>query len=248
MPFKRDHSRRLLTFAKAMRTGQTDAERKLWHLLRPKKYGGQELRPDVMYEVAGELARGDGSVAWVYAVMSIHDLFMGYFPEEAQAEYWAKDVISSSSFMPGGKATATRGGYNVTGKWSFCSGIDNSQWMLLGCVFGMLDMQPPMPDVRFVMVPTADCKIIDDFYHQQITEGNLIPNVEAAWDEIAAFHIGDNPGRFEPTTGEINYRNLFKWIHQKGYQGVLCMEHGQSKPRKEGEQADIDAYRVCDQY
>ncbi|MBP1595213.1 MAG: hyi [Acidobacteria bacterium] len=97
-------------------------------------------------------------------------------------------------------------------------------------------------------VNSPSCKIINDMYHQQITEGNLIPNIEAAWDEIAAFHIGDNPGRNEPTTGEINYRNVFKWIHGKGYQGVLCMEHGQSKPGKDGERAVIEAYRACDQF
>jgi hydroxypyruvate isomerase len=97
-------------------------------------------------------------------------------------------------------------------------------------------------------VNSPSCKILDDMYHQQITEGNLIPNIDAAWSEIAAFHIGDNPGRNEPTSGEINYRNVFKWIHGKGYDGVLCMEHGQSKPGREGEQAVIDAYRACDQF
>jgi hydroxypyruvate isomerase len=97
-------------------------------------------------------------------------------------------------------------------------------------------------------VRSPSCKIINDMYHQQITEGNLIPNIEAAWDEIAAFHIGDNPGRKEPTSGEINYRNVFKFIHDKGYTGVLGMEHGQSKPGLEGERAVIDAYRACDQF
>jgi len=97
-------------------------------------------------------------------------------------------------------------------------------------------------------VNSPSCKILNDMYHQQITEGNLIPNIEAAWSEIAAFHIGDNPGRWEPTSGEINYRNIFKWIHAKGYEGVLCMEHGQSKPGRDGEQAVIDAYRASDQF
>ena len=97
-------------------------------------------------------------------------------------------------------------------------------------------------------VNSPSCKIVNDIYHQQITEGNLIPNIEAGWDEIAAFHLGDNPGRQEPTSGEINYRNVFKYIHGRGYQGVLCMEHGQSKPGKEGERAIIDAYRACDQF
>ena len=97
-------------------------------------------------------------------------------------------------------------------------------------------------------VNSPSCKILDDIYHQQITEGNLIPNIDLAWDEIAAFHLGDSPGRKEPTTGEINYRNIFKHIYQKGYKDVLCMEHGQSQPGKAGERAVIDAYRWCDNF
>ncbi len=97
-------------------------------------------------------------------------------------------------------------------------------------------------------VGSPSCKIVNDLYHQQITEGNLIPNIDMAWDEIASFHLGDTPGRNEPTTGEINYKNIFKHLHQKGYQGVLCMEHGRSKPGKEGEVAVIEAYGACDNF
>jgi len=92
------------------------------------------------------------------------------------------------------------------------------------------------------------CKIVNDVYHQQISEGNIIPNIEAAWDEIGAFHVGDNPGRKEPTSGEINFRNVFKYIHGRGYQGPICMEHGQSRPGIEGERAVIDAYRYADAF
>ncbi len=95
-------------------------------------------------------------------------------------------------------------------------------------------------------VDSPACKILDDLYHQQVTEGNLIPNVDAAWEEIAYFQIGDNPGRDEPTTGEINYRNVFRHIRDKGYQGVLGMEHGNSRPGREGEMAVIEAYRSVD--
>ncbi len=92
------------------------------------------------------------------------------------------------------------------------------------------------------------CKIVNDLYHQQITEGNLIPNIDASWEEIAAFHVGDSPGRREPGTGEINYRNVFKHIAAKGYDGVLCMEHGRSLPGKDGEKALIEAYRAADNF
>ena len=97
-------------------------------------------------------------------------------------------------------------------------------------------------------VGSPSCKILFDMYHQQITEGNIIPNIDRAWSEIAYFQVGDNPGRKEPTTGEMNYRNIFKHIHSKGYTGVMGMEHGNSRPGKEGEQAVIDAYVASDNF
>jgi hydroxypyruvate isomerase len=72
--------------------------------------------------------------------------------------------------------------------------------------------------------------------------------MDLLWDEIAYIQIGDNPGRDEPTTGEINYRKIFQHLHQKGYQGVLGMEHGNSKRGKAGEQAVIEAYRWSDDF
>ena len=97
-------------------------------------------------------------------------------------------------------------------------------------------------------VNSPACKILDDLYHQQVTEGNLIPNIDAAWDEIAYFQVGDNPGRCEPTTGEINYRNVFRHIHEKGFTGVVGMEHGISGSGKEGEAALLRAYREVDDF
>ncbi len=97
-------------------------------------------------------------------------------------------------------------------------------------------------------VDSPSCKILFDIYHQQITEGNLIPNIDASWDEIAYFQVGDNPGRKEPTSGEINYLNVFKHIHAKGFKGVVGMEHGNSKAGAEGEMAVIEAYRKSDNF
>ncbi|KSA12634.1 hydroxypyruvate isomerase family protein [Maribacter dokdonensis] len=97
-------------------------------------------------------------------------------------------------------------------------------------------------------VDSPSCKILFDIYHQQIQEGNLIPNMEASWSEIAYIQIGDNPGRKEPTTGEINYDNVFKWIHEQGYDGILGMEHGNSREGKEGELAVIEAYKKVDSF
>ncbi|HZM00120.1 MAG TPA: TIM barrel protein, partial [Planctomycetota bacterium] len=95
-------------------------------------------------------------------------------------------------------------------------------------------------------VDSPACKILFDLYHQQITEGNLIPNIDRAWSEVAYFQTGDNPGRNEPGTGEINYQSVFAHLAEKGYAGVIGMEHGNSAAGAEGERAVIAAYRACD--
>ena len=97
-------------------------------------------------------------------------------------------------------------------------------------------------------VNSPACKILFDMYHMQRNEGNIIKNIEATWDEIAYFQIGDNPGRKEPGTGEMNYKNIFKYIHQKGYRGIYGMEHGIAGKGKEGELALIEAYRQADNF
>lgn len=97
-------------------------------------------------------------------------------------------------------------------------------------------------------VNSPSCKILFDMYHMQRNEGDIINNMNRTWDEIAYLQIGDNPGRKEPTTGEMNYKNIFKHIYNKGYRGILGMEHGNAKPGKEGEQALITAYRETDAF
>ncbi len=97
-------------------------------------------------------------------------------------------------------------------------------------------------------VRSPSCKILYDLYHQQIQRGNLIPNIDLAWNETAYFQAGDNPGRKEPGTGEVNYRRVFEHLHRKGFNGVIGMEHGNSRPGKEGELAVIQAYRAADDF
>ena len=97
-------------------------------------------------------------------------------------------------------------------------------------------------------VNSPSCKILYDAYHQQKNEGNLIQLMNQCWSEIAYIQVGDNPGRKEPTTGEINYKNVFKWLHEKGYKGIVGMEHGMSKGGKEGEDKLVAAYREVDNF
>ena len=95
-------------------------------------------------------------------------------------------------------------------------------------------------------VGSENIKILFDFYHVQIQEGNVLPTLDYAWDEIAYIQMGDTPGRNEPTSGEINFKNALQHIHDKGYKGFVGMEHGTSKPGKEGELSTLEAYRSID--
>lgn len=97
-------------------------------------------------------------------------------------------------------------------------------------------------------VASPSCKFLFDIYHMQRNEGNIINNINKAWDEIGYIQIGDNPGRKEPGTGEVNYKNIFKHLYNKGYKGVMGMEHGNALPGKEGELALIKAYRDSDNF
>ncbi len=97
-------------------------------------------------------------------------------------------------------------------------------------------------------VNSPSCKILYDIYHMQKNEGHLIHNIDLTWKEIAYFQIGDNPGRKEPTTGEINYKNVFKHIHSRSTDFVLGMEHGNSVDGAEGEEKVIEAYIESDDF
>lgn len=164
-----------------------------------------------------------------------------------------------ATVVPGAFDTGTEWEYqtaNVIDNLKYCAEILEPSGLIM--VLEPLNPWRDHPGLFLTKIPQAyqicksvgspSCKILDDLYHQQITEGNLIPNMEYSWDEIAYFQVGDNPGRKEPTTGEINYKNVFKYIHEKGFKGIVGMEHGNSKPGKEGERAVINAYKYCDSF
>ena len=178
-----------------------------------------------------------------------------------------KDCVEFAKRVNGKWALLVPGAYDNGLEWDYQTAnvIDNLRYCAEICEpSGLVIVLEPLnawtnhPGRFLTKIPQAymicravnspSLKIVDDIYHQQITEGNLIPNIDMAWSEIASFHLGDNPGRKEPTTGEINYKNIFKHLYKKGYDGVLCMEHGRSKPGKEGEMAVIEAYRACDDF
>ena len=130
---------------------------------------------------------------------------------------------------------------------------------------GLVMVLEPLSDTPDLFLRTSDqtyaicravnspaCKVLYDIYHMQKNEGNVITHIDLAWNEIGYFQIGDNPGRKEPTTGEINYKRIFEHIYKKqkeaGREYIFGMEHGNSKAGKEGELALIQAYVESDNF
>lgn len=91
-------------------------------------------------------------------------------------------------------------------------------------------------------------KLIFDTFQAQMESGNIIENIDRVWDEIVCFQIADAPRRTEPTSGEMNYKAILKHIHDKGYTGLVEMEHSISQPGPEGEQAVLEIYDALDRF
>jgi hydroxypyruvate isomerase len=101
-------------------------------------------------------------------------------------------------------------------------------------------------------VNSPSCKILFDMWHMQRNEGRITYNMDQVWNEIGYFQIGDEPGRKEPGTGEMNYKNLFKTINDRATKEnktyILGMEHGNMYKGKEGEIKLIQAYVEADKF
>jgi 3-hydroxy-9,10-secoandrosta-1,3,5(10)-triene-9,17-dione monooxygenase len=136
----------------------------LFRILQPKRVGGGELPYDALVRVTAILARGCGSTAWVYANLANHDFMLAMWPAEAQNEVWSESsdqLIGSALMFPPGRATKVAGGYRVTGRWKFSSGIDACTWIMLG---GIASADGELPDYRVFLVPAGEYETIDTWH------------------------------------------------------------------------------------
>lgn len=133
----------------------------VFRMLQPRRYGGLESNPVHFYEVVRALSGVCGSTGWVASVLGVHPWHVGLFPDEAQKDVWADsdDVLISSSYAPIGRLTPVEGGYRLSGRWSFSSGVDHAGWALLGSL--IVGDQGRALDFMTVLVPRADFEVVD---------------------------------------------------------------------------------------
>lgn len=137
----------------------------LMRVLQPSRFGGYEMDFGVMTEIGAELAKGCGSSGWVYSNLASHQWMVGMWPGKAQDEIWGKDpdtTICSAFAFPAGKALRTEGGYRISGRWPFSSGIDNADWIMLAAIVAEDDGGPE--EHRVFLAPRSDCEPIDNWH------------------------------------------------------------------------------------
>ena len=138
----------------------------LFRYHQPRSFGGMELPFVAVVDIVSELARGCPSTAWNVGNLGCHHWILGYYEPETQHEVWDANpdvLIASSIALAAGRGRRVPGGFEVSGRWPFSSGVDNSDWnMLAVTVYG--DDGKTAVDWRLCMVPKADYKIIDTWY------------------------------------------------------------------------------------
>lgn len=121
----------------------------------PKRYGGLGLEPTAIVRATVEVARTHGSSGWMASFYPLHNWMIGWFPDEAQAEYWANGPNTISSTVPAFRdieRTEEKGGVRISGSWGFSSGVDHDEWAIVHT------------PVEVCLVPRSDFEVIDDWY------------------------------------------------------------------------------------
>jgi 3-hydroxy-9,10-secoandrosta-1,3,5(10)-triene-9,17-dione monooxygenase len=134
----------------------------LFRMLQPARVGGSELPYRALFELTAVIGRGCGSTAWVLGNLAAHHWLLGMWHPEAQEEIWGESpdaLISSALAFARGRARRVEGGYRLSGRWSFSSGIDPSAWNIFGAIVS--DEETGQSEPRMFLVPASNYKIID---------------------------------------------------------------------------------------
>ncbi len=166
----------------------------LYRLCVPASLGGGEAEPAELIGAVEALAEGDAAAGWCVAVCATAGMLGAYLDPDAAAEvYGDPAAVTGGVFAPSGRATASSGGFELTGRWRFCSNVANSDWLMGGSI--VFDGDAPRtlasgrPDIRLLLFPAADAKVIDTWHvsglratgsHDIATEALAVPSARGA--------------------------------------------------------------------
>jgi 3-hydroxy-9,10-secoandrosta-1,3,5(10)-triene-9,17-dione monooxygenase len=191
-------------------------------MLQPKRFDGLEADPVDFYTAVRDIASACGSTGWVSSVVGVHPWQVALFADEAQQAVWGSDtnVRLSSSYAPTGKATLTEGGFILNGKWSFSSGCDHCQWVLLGGL--VFNEDGNVVDFRTFMVPRENYQIIDVWHMVGLsgTGSNDILVEDVFVPEAFTLSMGET-GQCKGPGQEQNTSDLYKLPFHSIFTGTI---------------------------
>jgi len=150
----------------------------IFRAVQPKQWGGLGIDPATWFESVVRVGTACGSSAWVHGVVGGHAWYTGLLSQEAQQDVWGenRDARIASSYAPTGKAERVRNGFRLKGRWSFASGIDHCEWVVLG---GIIPNDAGGPEYRCFLVPAQDFKIDQDSWRVEGLQGSGSKDVTA---------------------------------------------------------------------
>lgn len=130
-------------------------------VVQPKAFGGYEGDFDLLVDLTIEIAKSCASTSWVCSLLAAHQFLIASFPAEAQRDVWSgnPDAVACGSYAPITRAASAPGGYRLTGRWSFASGCDNSEWAICAALLPANAREPLRP--AFLLVPATNYTIED---------------------------------------------------------------------------------------
>jgi 3-hydroxy-9,10-secoandrosta-1,3,5(10)-triene-9,17-dione monooxygenase len=185
----------------------------LFRYHQPRRFGGMELPFVAVVDIVAELARGCPSTAWNVGNLGCHHWILGYYEPETQHEIWDANpdvLIASSIALAAGRGRRVAGGFEVSGRWPFSSGVDNSDWNMLA-VTVYDDAKTPI-DWRLCVVPKSDYKVIDTWYAMGMvgTGSKDIEVKEIFVPERRALELTKCRGGLEHPGAKLNAGPLFR--------------------------------------
>jgi len=230
-----------------------------FRLLQPRRFDGLESDPVDFYTAVRDIASACGSTGWVSSVVGVHPWQVALFADEAQQAVWGSDTTTrlSSSYAPTGKALVTEGGYTLSGKWSFSSGCDHCQWVLLGGL--VLNAEGQVVDFRTFMVPREQYQIVDVWHMVGLkgTGSNDIVVDEVFIPEAFTLSMGETgqckgPGQAQNTSDlyKLPFHSIFTGtittpiigMARGAYTEHVEMQQKRTRAAYLGEKASLDPF------
>jgi 3-hydroxy-9,10-secoandrosta-1,3,5(10)-triene-9,17-dione monooxygenase len=229
-----------------------------FRLLQPKRYDGLEADPVTFYTAVRDIASACGSTGWVASVVGVHPWQVALFADEAQQAVWGDDTTTrlSSSYAPTGKATVAEGGYRLSGKWSFSSGCDHCQWVLLG---GLVFDGDKIVDFKTFLLPRRDYTILDVWHMIGLsgTGSNDIVVDDVFVPEAFTLSMGET-GQCKGPGQAVNGSELYKLPFHSIFTTTICtpiigmaigayqdhveLQQGRTRAAYLGEKASLDPF------